>query len=611
LKENFKSFRKEYENAIKLKSNKTLKNFVHILIDNKEYLAQGAFNCMFFYIMDSIEKSLINPDEAFDKLFDLYNEIKDEKIPSFMNRLKEDKLNYLQKRIIINLISLENYAKDIIENLIREDITSTSDYNFCKLIIPKMENDSFMLHFISFVLEYGYDYCGFQTNFLMLPECEKMYIAFSNAIFYKKPMHIYGIQETGKKEILELFAKLCGKRINYINATSNYDVTSFNKVLFGNIRYGTWICIDKSQNIKYELLEVLAGRIMEIYRVIRGEIEEEEFGEIIDKTQNAFKHTNVFIYRDLSFSKPFDINEIPKIIKSYYRQVGIPKINMVMYLKETLNNLNIENASELTNKILYIIKNASLTLSAFKNKSIQYIFVINIISSIVNHIVQNAQENLDINMFIKDLIKSKFDRFLSEEEKENNRKFLNEVFEIKEYAEEVKPFKLEDSTVEEVIKKQLSELKINSPNYEKKLSIFYDSINYNNNFILVGPPMSGKSNLLGLINIISKQLNLINKNKYPKFYNIRIYPKSRTPYEMFSENIVSKAYKDENNLFYDMLFLFNEENEELISRLNDYYNSLLIYKMPEVEEDLTIEKLNEIIKRTEEKKKLINKISQE
>ena len=35
--------------------------------------------------------------------------------------------------------------------------------------------------------------------------------------------------------------------------------------------------------------------------------------------------------------------------------------------------------------------------------------------------------------------------------------------------------------------------------------------------------------------------------------------------------------------------------------LNDYYNSLLIYKMPEVEEDLTIEKLNEIIKRTEEK----------
>ena len=601
LKENFKSFKKEYENAIKLKSNKTLKNFVHILIDNKEYLAQGAFNCMFFYIMDSIEKSLINPDEAFDKLFDLYNEIKDEKIPSFMNRLKEDKLNSLQKRIIINLISLENYAKDIIENLIREDITSTSDYNFCKLIIPKMENDSFMLHFISFVLEYGYDYCGFQTNFLMLPECEKMYIAFSNAIFYKKPMHIYGIQETGKKEILELFAKLCGKRINYINATSNYDVTSFNKVLFGNIRYGTWICIDKSQNIKYELLEVLAGRIMEIYRVIRGEIEEEEFGEIIDKTQNAFKHTNVFIYRDLSFSKPFDINEIPKIIKSYYRQVGIPKINMVMYLKETLNNLNIENASELTNKILYIIKNASLTLSAFKNKSIQYIFVINIISSIVNHIVQNAQENLDINMFIKDLIKSKFDRFLSEEEKENNRKFLNEVFEIKEYAEEVKPFKLEDSTVEEVIKKQLSELKINSPNYEKKLSIFYDSINYYNNFILVGPPMSGKSNLVGLINIVSKQLNIINKNKYPKFYNIRIYPKSRTPYEMFSENIVSKAYKDENNLFYDMLYLFNEENEELITRLNDYYNSLLIYKMPEVEEDLTIEKLNEIIKRTEEK----------
>ena len=137
-----------------------------------------------------------------------------------------------------------------------------------------------MLHFLSFTLEYGYEYTGFQSNFLILPECEKMYFTFSNAIFYKKPMHIYGIQETGKKEILEIFTKLCGKRINYINSTLNYDITSFNKVLYGNIKYGTWICIDQSQNIKFELLEILAGKIMEIYRIVRGEIEGEDFADV-------------------------------------------------------------------------------------------------------------------------------------------------------------------------------------------------------------------------------------------------------------------------------------------------------------------------------------------
>jgi hypothetical protein len=68
LKENFKSFKKEYENAIKSKINKNIKNIVNILIDNNEYLAQGAFNSMFYYIIDSLEKALINPEEAFDKL---------------------------------------------------------------------------------------------------------------------------------------------------------------------------------------------------------------------------------------------------------------------------------------------------------------------------------------------------------------------------------------------------------------------------------------------------------------------------------------------------------------------------------------------------------------
>ena len=264
LKENFKLFKKEYENALKTKITKNIKNVVNILIDNNEYLAQGAFNSMFYYIMDCLEKALISQDEAFDKLFDVYNEIKDEKIPDFINRIKNNKITSIQKRIIINLISLENYAKNIIENLIREDVTSNNDYNFCKLIIPKIENDTYNLHFLYFILEYGYEYTGFQNNFLVLPECEKMYITFSNAIYNRKPMQIYGIQDTGKKEILEIFSKLCGKRINYINATTNYDINSFNKILYGNIKYGSWICIDESQNIKYELLEILSGKIMEV-----------------------------------------------------------------------------------------------------------------------------------------------------------------------------------------------------------------------------------------------------------------------------------------------------------------------------------------------------------
>ena len=44
---------------------------------------------------DSIEKSLSNPDEAFDKLFDLYNDIKEERIIEFIEMLKNTETSFL------------------------------------------------------------------------------------------------------------------------------------------------------------------------------------------------------------------------------------------------------------------------------------------------------------------------------------------------------------------------------------------------------------------------------------------------------------------------------------------------------------------------------------
>ena len=35
-----------------------------------------------------------------------------------------------------------------------------------------------MLHFISFVIEYGYEYVGLQNNFLIMPDSEKMYLSY-------------------------------------------------------------------------------------------------------------------------------------------------------------------------------------------------------------------------------------------------------------------------------------------------------------------------------------------------------------------------------------------------------------------------------------------------
>ena len=75
VKECFKGFKKEYENTFKAKTKKP-KEVINELITNKDNLAQAIFNCMYYFMIDSLEKAFLVPDEAFDKLFDLYNDIK-------------------------------------------------------------------------------------------------------------------------------------------------------------------------------------------------------------------------------------------------------------------------------------------------------------------------------------------------------------------------------------------------------------------------------------------------------------------------------------------------------------------------------------------------------
>ena len=209
-------------------------------------------------------------------MFDLYNEIKDDKIRGFVNLLKKNDISRIQKRILINIIFLYNYSKTIIEYLIREDVTTNNDYNFVKLISPKIENDSFMLHFISFVIEYGYEYVGLQNNFLIMPDSEKMYLSLAHSISYKKPFQLYGLNNGTKKETLKILANLCGKRINYYYATSYFSLESFNKIYLANRKTGCWLCIDQCQNINFDLIEILATRIADIYRIMQSTGTEEE-----------------------------------------------------------------------------------------------------------------------------------------------------------------------------------------------------------------------------------------------------------------------------------------------------------------------------------------------
>jgi len=608
LKDNFKSFKKEYETSIKSKGNKKPKEIINELILNKDNLAQGIFNCMFYSCMDNLEKALQQPDEAFDKLFDLYNEIKDERIVEFFNLMKNKDTTEIQKRILINAIFLLNYTKTIIENLIRDDVTSTNDFNYAKLIIPKIENDSFILHFLSFTLEYGYEYVGLQNNFLIMPESEKMYLSLAQTINYKKPFHFYGLSNQTKKETLKVIANLCGRRINYFYATSYFDLNAFNKLYSVNKKTGCWLCIDECQNIKYDLLEILANRVAEIYRIMQTSgIEEDDFSGSEEK---SIIKLHVFFYRELSCHFPYNKNEVPKIIKNYYRHIAIPKIDYEFYLNQVLTNFNWENHDEITNKILYILNYVSNKMTVMKKQNLIMKFILEIIDDINKNIL--TIEKSEIKLYIRNLIKKLFIHLLKEEEIEDFRKVLNEVFEMKDYKEDLPDEKNLNESQEEkneteeekimnnAIKEVFNLFKIKSTYLEEQIRYLYSAINNFNNFVLCGDPISGKTIILNLLHEVSKRLHEQNKNKYPKILNVHLFPKSKKSFTFFAENKVERAYRFNNNYFYNMISMFDEDYKESLEKLNSHYSQYIGYKILEEDAEFTPEILEKKFKTLEE-----------
>ena len=600
LKDNFKTFKREYEAALKAKNPEDKKpaDILKELILNKDNLAQGIFNCIHYLIIDSIEKALFIGDEAFDKLFDLYNEIKDDRILFFMNLINEPNTTKVQQRILINLISLMNYAKLIIEVLIKEDVISYTDFNFVKIINPKIENDSLILHFIQNTFEYGFEYVGLQDNFLIMPESERMYIAFANCIINQRPFTMYGLEDNGKKEILKIFGNLCGKNINYINTTKNFSFTSFSNFFYGNIKQGCWLCIDETQNIKYEILETLALRIAEYYRILQsgGEFELENGDKVVANVTQF----SIFFYRTLPYNSPLDDNSIPKVVKNYYRHISLPKFDYNYYLEQSLINLSVEKSKERANKIFYILKYLTCKASPFKNTSVKIYFITKIIRDLNDNISELKKNKANMDLYFRNLIIHFVGNIISKEEREDFRKFLNEVFSMKEYEDSSYDNIIEDPNIVEVIKKTLDSMKINSQNYEKQIKILYTSLLNFNSFILVGPPLSGKTNLVGLVIQISKLLYEKDKTKYGKIFNVKIYSKSKNPDELFSNNKVERAYRPNNNFFYNMISLFDPENEEMLTKLNEHYVKLLGFQELEIEEDLTPEKLKKVFEKDED-----------
>ena len=618
IKDFFKNFKKNFDNTTKNKSNTKPSGLIIDLItkndDNNKNnsLNQLIFICTYHAIFYNLEKTLEKEKEAFDKMFDFYNELKDfEKV--FTKMIKDGNNSINKIKILISIIAIINYFLKSIENLVREDVTKVTDYSFYKILQIKIENDFVNIKLFNFNFEYANEYTGLKYDFFVLPDTEKTFLSIVNSLFYHNPFLLYNNQSIFKKEILNITSNILGKNISYFTSNLSLDINGVNNIIYGNMRFGNLVCIRNVEVIELNLFKIMVERINEIFILIRSKHEE---GYFTDRNNEKYainiKKFNILLTYDID---SFNFNNknyiLPLCVKENFRNIGINYIDFYSYVKLILNSYKINRANEISSKIHFIIneliyKGNVLNKKNLKEKIFPYLFDI-LKSELI--IKRNEINKKSVNDVIKKCLLKIIMPFLNSNKsyQEDIKTLINIT--LFDYEESEKNNIMKNS--KKVIKKNDIENKVadnpeysifedafkifgfDKNSYTEKIKNFYFDMKNLNSFVLLGPSLSGKSNSLIYLKEIAEKLNKLNEEKYPNFSFVKIYPNFKNYYDVFISNNIQAGYQS-NNIYFKNMINFLDHGGKFKVELHEHYKKIFFIKTNESKTENETSLLNDV-----------------
>ena len=413
----------------------------------------------------------------------------------------------------------------------------------------------------------------------MMPQTEKTFISIMNVLYNQNPFIMYSNQIYFKKNLLEIISNILGRRINYITINENLDMRGINNYVYGNMRFGQYICITNTESVDLNIFKFLADRIKEISQLLKSKQEE---GFFVDRDSEKYivnaKRFNMFMCYDIDniqiYNKRF---YIPERIKYNFRCIGMNYINEKEYLQISIKAYGIQQSEEITNKIIFILDVLMGRVKYLNKKNLKRIIYQFFIEEILQKLIikRNEIDSNKIYNIIKECLKEIFIPFIHSEEdilkdfdcllsiilfNNNELEKINELKNNKdnrnpssfpivpknnknEYLE-IKNEKLFNNFGNEI----LANFSFDNDEYKKKIKSFYSSLKYYQSFTLIGPTLSGKSNLLASMRDISLKLNEVN-NYFPIFNYIKFFPNHKSYSELFIKNNIKYNYQI-NNIYF-------------------------------------------------------------